>query len=98
MADELHRLTARAAVKALKRGEVSPLELIEAALARIAATDGAVNALPTLCPERARRAAKDIRRDSLLAGLPIAIKDLMDVAGVRSEEHTSELQSRENLV
>src|SRR5579875_1153550 len=84
MADELHRLTARAAVKALKRGEVSPLELIEAALARIAATDGAVNALPTLCPERARRAAKDIRRDSLLAGLPIAIKDLMDVAGVRT--------------
>jgi amidase len=84
MKTQLHELTAREAVALLKRGEVSSLELIEAALARIAATDKAVNALPTLCPERARKAAAKISRGSLLAGLPIAIKDLVEVQGVRT--------------
>ncbi len=84
MAMEIYKLTARAAVKALKSGEIAPAELIEASLARIAATDRAVNALPTLCPERARRSAAVVPRDSLLAGLPIAVKDLVDVAGVRT--------------
>ena len=84
MGEELYTLTARAAVEALKRGELAPLELIEASLARIAATDRAVNALPALCPERARRLAAAVSRDSPLAGLPIAVKDLVDVAGVRT--------------
>ena len=52
--DELTRLTAREAVSLLKSGAVSPLELVDAALERIAETDGAINAMPTLCPERAR--------------------------------------------
>ncbi len=87
--DELWRLSARRAVRLLKRREVSPLELIDAALARIAATDGALNALPTLCPERARAAARRIMElppppGPWLAGLPIAVKDLTDVAGVRT--------------
>ena len=55
---ELTRLTACAAVDLLERREVSPLELVEAAAARIAATDGALNALPTLCLDRARDHAK----------------------------------------
>lgn len=88
---ELHRLTALAAADLLRRGEVSPLELVEAALARIRATDGEINALPTLCAERARAHAKAItagrdrgRRRAWLGGLPIAVKDLRDVAGVRT--------------
>ena len=84
MEDALYKLTARAAVKALRAGEIAPVELIEASLARIAATDRMVNALPTLCAERARRFAAGVGRDSLLAGLPIAVKDLVDVAGVRT--------------
>lgn len=84
MKTELYKLTAREAVSALKRGEVSPPEMIDAALSRIAATDKAVNALPTLCPERARKFATKVSRDSLLAGLPIAIKDLVEVEGVRT--------------
>jgi amidase len=81
---ELWRLTATEAVSLLKRRKVSPRELIDAVAARHAAVDGAVNALPTLCLDRARAAAKRIKRDSLLAGLPIAIKDLTDVGGVRT--------------
>jgi len=81
---ELWRLTAREAVDLLKRGEVAPLELVEAALARIAATEPAIHAMPTICAERARAAAAAVDRASPLAGLPIAIKDLEDVAGVRT--------------
>jgi len=84
MTAELYKMTAREAVRSLKRGDVSPDELIDAALARIKATDRAVNALPTLCPERARKYASRVSRGSLLAGLPIAIKDLVEVAGVRT--------------
>ncbi len=93
MSDALTRLSATAAVAALRSGSVSPLELIDAAAARIAETDGAVNALPTLCLDRAREHAQALmagqRREAegqrgWLAGLPVVIKDLMDVAGVRT--------------
>jgi amidase len=89
---ELHRLTAEQAVTLLHTGEVSPLELVEAAVARIEAVDGPLNALPTRCFERAREHAQRIQRiardradDRLwLGGLPVAIKDLNPVAGVRT--------------
>ncbi len=74
---ELTRLTACAAVDLLRRGKVSPLEMIDAAVSRIEATDGQVNALPTLCIERAQRlmgaGAAAQREVPLLAGLPIAV-------------------------
>ena len=81
---ELTTLTARAAVDLLRRGDVSPLELIDAAVARIEATDGDLNALSTLCIERARAHAKRIMdgapntsgRAPALGGLPIAVLTL----------------------
>ncbi len=91
--DELFRMSASEAVARLKRGDVSPVELIDAAAKRIAAIEPQVNALPTLCLDRARERAKAIPalaksgasdRPGWLAGLPVAIKDLNDVAGVRT--------------
>jgi amidase len=87
--DDLIRMTARQVVALLDRREVSALELVDAALARIDAVDGAVNALPIRCPERAREQARLLppapaARRGWLGGLPLAIKDSMDVAGVRS--------------
>src|SRR6185436_17962266 len=89
MTGELWRMTARAVVALLKNGKISPLELIDAAEKRIAATDGPLNALPTLCFERARTRAKglgklDASHHGWLAGLPIAVKDLNEVEGVRT--------------
>jgi amidase len=85
----LWRLPAREAVRRLRRRELSPPELIDAALERIAAVDPALNAVPTLCPERARERATRLPeppadRRGWLAGLPVLIKDLADVAGVRT--------------
>ncbi|KAA5607072.1 amidase [Roseospira marina] len=90
---DLIRRPARDVVRCLRRGEVSPLELIDAALDRHTAVDGTVNAVPTLCADRARTAAArlmddpaglDVTAPGWLAGLPVFIKDLTDVAGVRS--------------
>ena len=90
--DHLLPLTSCDVVQRLKRREVSPLELVEVSRARIEQTDKHLNALPTLCLERARQRAKHtqaekhVNRDTplLLGGLPIAVKDLNDVAGVRT--------------
>jgi len=93
MIDELLRLGACDVVSLLVRKEISPLDLIDAAAKRIAEVEAAINALPTLCLERARDHAKRLMQDGQnaaadhpgwLGGLPVAIKDLTDVAGVRT--------------
>ncbi len=88
---KLFEKTANEIVASLKRAEITPLDCLDALEARIAAVDGKVNALPTLCFDRARRHARElmhkpIAERGLLAGLPIPIKDLANVAGVRSTQ------------
>ncbi len=93
MADDLWKMTAVEAVTRLKKKEVTPLELIDATARRIAEVEPAVNALPTLCLDRARDHARKIMAGTAceaageagwLAGLPVSIKDLTDVGGVRT--------------
>ena len=78
-------------VDAIARKRVSPVEALESCLARIAAVDPAVNAVPLVDAEGARRAARDaeaavMRGDALgaLHGVPVAIKDTQDTAGLRT--------------
>ena len=52
--NELCKLSAVEAVALLEKREVSPLELVEASARRIAEVEPAVNAMPTLCLDRAR--------------------------------------------
>lgn len=87
--NELIRMTARQAVAALAKRQVTPGELIAAAAERIAAVEPLVNALPTLCLDRARAVAEalvppDPAPPGYLYGLPVAIKDLVEVQGVRT--------------
>ncbi len=88
MADRaLVQATACAVVDKLNSGEVTPLDLLDILEARIAEVDSEVNALPTLCFDRARAHAKELMKKppgqrGLLAGLPVPIKDLNAVAGV----------------
>jgi amidase len=83
----LVRETACAVVNKLRKGEVTPLDLLDVVEKRIAEVDKKVNALPILCFDRARDHAKALMQRpaaerGLLAGLPVPIKDLIDVKGV----------------
>ena len=88
---ELINATASELVERLRKGEISPHDLLDALEGRIAEVNPQVNALPTLCFERARRHADQLlkkRPDERgpLCGLPVPIKDLVEVAGVRSTQ------------
>lgn len=86
---ELPDMTAVALRDAVAARSVSPVELLEAYLDRIAAVNPAVNAVVALDAERARAAARAaeaavMRGDALgpLHGLPVAVKDTQDTAGL----------------
>src|ERR1044071_1167654 len=87
----LIRASACELVERLRKNDLSPHDLLDALEARIAEIDPTVNALPTLCFERARERADRLRKQpaakrGVLAGLPVAMKDLVEVAGVRSTQ------------
>jgi len=72
-------------------GEVSPVALTEAALARIEVHDGALNAFMTVTADQALAAARDAEREIAqgryrgpLHGVPLAVKDLYATKGVRT--------------
>jgi amidase len=88
---DLIRMTATAIVDGLKTGAITPLDCLDALEKRVAQVNGTVNALPTLCFDRARAQArkmmeKPLLQRGILAGLPVPIKDLLKVAGVRSTQ------------
>ena len=85
--EELVRATACDIVERLRKNDITPHDLLDALETRIQKVDGQVNALPTLCFDRARAHAdrlmkKPASERGLLAGMPVPIKDLTDVAGV----------------
>ncbi len=83
---------AAAIAAAVRAGDVGATAVVDASLARIAATDPAVNAFTDVLAERARRRAAAIdkrvaaggaaRAAWPLAGVPFAVKNLFDVAGL----------------
>ena len=88
MQDDIPELIQKSALeilKLLRRSEINALDLLDALETRIEDVDGQINALPTLCFDRARSYAKSVDPDkTILGGLPVAIKDLEDVSGVRT--------------
>ncbi|AMM21189.1 amidase [Frondihabitans sp. PAMC 28766] len=83
---ELHHLSAQEQYDWLRRGEVSPRELVDHYLDRIDRIDGALGAFTTVTPEAARARADALgavgRTAAPLWGLPLADKDLYDREGV----------------
>ena len=83
---------AAAIAQAVRARDVTTLAIVEASLARIAATDGTVHAFTDLTAGRARQTAVELDREladrgstaaSLpLLGVPFAVKNLFDIAGV----------------
>ncbi|MCZ4280549.1 amidase family protein [Kiloniella laminariae] len=73
----------------LLKKEISAHDLLDALENRIALVDNKVNALPTLCFERARTTVNELEKKpvterGILGGIPVAIKDLTAVKGVRT--------------
>ncbi|MEH2522549.1 MULTISPECIES: amidase [unclassified Bradyrhizobium] len=82
-------LSAVEAIAEIRKGHLSPLDVVDAAIDRIEATDAAINAIPVRCFDAARSAARRLMDKAaggegwpLLCGLPLAVKDNADVAGV----------------
>ena len=78
---DLAWLDATAQAELVRRGELSPAELVDAALARIERLDPQLNAVILPAFERARRQAKDLERadrtsDAPFRGVPFLMKDL----------------------
>jgi amidase len=91
IAMELWRETASALAEKIRRRELSAAEVMRAHLARIDAVNPEINAIVTLDREGALAAADDADRRLArgedigpLHGLPIAVKDLEDTAGMRT--------------
>ena len=82
-------LTVAALSRLIARRELSPREVVEAYLARVGALDPLLDAYVSLLAEEARAAAASAgaeimrgRRRGPLHGVPFAVKDIIDVAGV----------------
>ena len=85
MPDPLWSFSARAAINSLKNRDLHPQDLLSALAERIHEINPVVNALPTLCFERAvARAKTAAEHPAPLHGLPVPIKDSYEVAGVRT--------------
>ncbi len=89
MTVQLFAMPATAVADLLRAGEVSPREVLADIEARVEAVNPAVNALVTVCFDRARAhatalEAKPQAERGALGGLPIPIKDVYAVEGVRT--------------
>jgi aspartyl-tRNA(Asn)/glutamyl-tRNA(Gln) amidotransferase subunit A len=76
---------------AIRAKEISPVQAVEAVLDRIAAINPSINAIVTVTEELARTTARDVEKRITrgepvgpLAGVPVTIKDLIMVKGVRT--------------
>jgi len=86
---ELCFLSATELLQAYRRRALSPVEVVDAVLEQIARLDPVLHAFVTVTAEEARRQAIEAEYDYAhaawrpLSGIPVSIKDVTPVAGVR---------------
>ncbi|MES4908909.1 MULTISPECIES: amidase [unclassified Streptomyces] len=83
-----YELPLAAASEAIRTRKLSPVELVDSVLDRLGAVEPQLEAYVTVTPEQARRAARKAEQDVAagrlrgpLQGIPMGLKDLIDVAG-----------------
>jgi len=76
LSDELASMDATDQAARVRRGEVRPVELVEAAIGRIEAANPRINAVVTKMYDRARAAAEGPLPDGPFRGVPFLLKDL----------------------
>jgi aspartyl-tRNA(Asn)/glutamyl-tRNA(Gln) amidotransferase subunit A len=100
-AADLTRLTLTEAAQRLRAGSVTSVQLTEACLARIAIYDPKLDAFITVLRERALDQARALdaeskagKRRGTLHGVPIALKDNIDTAGIRTTAASAVFEDR----
>ncbi len=90
-AEDLAMLSLAAASDLVRRRKVSPVDLTRACLGRVERLNPRLNAFITVTADQALAAARVAERDILngrwrgpMHGIPVALKDLFDTAGVRT--------------
>ena len=84
LASELAALDATAQAELVRKKELKPTELVEAAVQRIEAVNPKINAVVTTMYDQARAAASHALPDGPFTGVPFVLKDLLaSYAGVR---------------
>jgi aspartyl-tRNA(Asn)/glutamyl-tRNA(Gln) amidotransferase subunit A len=88
---DLHFLTIAEASRLIAARKLSPVELTEAYLNRIAALDDQLDSFVTLTAERAQKEARVAEAEiaasgprSRMHGIPYSLKDIYDTAGIRT--------------
>ncbi len=89
MAEAHHYLTIAELQKRIRTREVTPVEIVDCCLARIAALNDRLNAVALVLGDQAREQARQADREirdgrwrGPLHGIPVGIKDFYDTAGV----------------
>ncbi len=85
---EPFKLGIKSAIKALKRKEFSPGELLDSVLSRISSVDPKIHAYITVTDEKARERLESLGKLSSeelpLSSIPLAIKDNLCTQGIRT--------------
>lgn len=93
--DALGDLDAVGLAEHLRSGKLSPLEAVDAAIARLGKVDGDLNAMAYTAFQRARSEARNVQPgSSFLAGVPTLVKDNVDVAGMPTRSGTDAWEPR----
>ena len=95
MSEALCFLTVAEASKLIRARKLSPLELTDAYLERIAGLDPILNAFITVTADLARRQARAAEREIArgayrgpMHGIPMALKDIFDTQGILTSGHS----------
>ncbi len=92
---DLWRLDATAQAELVREKSLRPIELVEAAIARIERLNPKLNAVVTPMYDRARAEAAVVGSDGPFAGVPFLMKDLLaEYAGVRFTEGSAFVDGR----
>ena len=91
-------LTVIEAVTMIRQGKLTPVELTEACLKRIEKLNPRLNAFITVLGDQALAQARSLRLSTAsmqpLHGIPIALKDIYDTAGVRTTAASAQWRDR----
>jgi aspartyl-tRNA(Asn)/glutamyl-tRNA(Gln) amidotransferase subunit A len=98
---ELTRLILAEASELLRRKALSPVELAQAFISRIEKLNPALNAFITVTADQALQQAREAEREiqlgawrGALHGMPLALKDLIDTAGIRTTAASAVFKDR----